>query len=298
MSKYLVTGGMGFIGSNLVKRLLDDGHYVSVIDDFSSGRWENLAPCLKNKNLRIHNQSILSNFPDEQVDVIFHLAAIPRVQKSIDDPRVTHLVNVDGTFNVLLRAREIGAKVIFSSSSSVYGNQKLPFTEEMKPNPISPYALHKLIGEQYCKLFSDIFGVKTVSLRYFNVYGKNMDPDSPYANLIPKFIKMIKNGESPTINGDGTQTRDMTSVDDVVEANILAANSDISGEVINIGGGRNYSVNEVAEMIKKSFMSNVEIKHGGAILEPHDTLADIKKAEELLGWMPKINLEDYLNKII
>lgn len=295
----LVTGGAGFIGSHLTARLLKDGYNVTVIDDLSEGRWENLP---KHPNLIKIEASILDNVAKfvEGRDVIFHLAALPRVQRSIKHPRETHYVNVDGTLNLLLAAREKGVKkFVFASSSSVYGEQdRLPFTEAMKPNPISPYALQKLISEEYCQLFSTLWALETVCLRYFSVYGPGMSPEGNYALLVPKFIKLIAQDKAPIINGDGQQTRDFTYVSDIVEATILAAKSPLSGEVINIGFGKGISVNTVASMINRLMGKTIKPIHGPSVVEPRSTLASRKKARNLLGWEPKVNFKDGLQTLI
>lgn len=296
----LVTGGAGFIGSHLTRKLLSLGCKVTVIDDLSEGKWENLP---KHRNLTKYEGSIteknIARF-FKGIDVVFHLAALPRVQESIEYPQKTHEVNVTGTLNLLLAARDHSVKrFIFSSSSSVYGEQdRLPFTEDMVPKPISPYGLHKLIGEKYCQLFSGLWGVGTFSLRYFNVYGPGMNSDGAYANLFPKFIKLLSQGKTPVINGDGKQTRDFTFVSDVVEANLLAAMSPITGEVINIGRGRSVSVNKATEILNKLLGTNIKPFHGPAVIEPSVTLASNKKAREILGWKPKVELIDGIKTMI
>ena len=295
----LVTGGAGFIGSHLTKRLLKEGCAVTVIDDLSGGKWENLP---KHRNLVKHEGSILDNMSKLVAgqDVIFHLAALPRLQRSLDDPWQTHKVNVDGTLNLLLTAKKHKIKrFIFASSSSVYGIQKrLPFSESMRPNPLVPYSLHKLVGEEYCKMFSDLWGLGTISLRYFNVYGPRMNPDGPYANLIPKFIKLLSQDKTPTINGDGEQTRDFTYVSDVVEATLLAAESHLCGKVFNIGFGKSVSVNEVASAINRLMGKNIKPIHGPALVESKASLSSSLKARRDLGWKPKVDLEKGLRMMI
>lgn len=298
--KVLVTGGAGFIGSHLTERLLVEGCRVTVIDDLSEGRWKNLP---KHKNLTKYKGSITEKNLGrlfKGIDIVFHLAALSRIQRSIRYPRETHEVNVTGTLNMLLAARDNGVKrFVLSSSSSVYGDQdRLPFTEDMKPNPMSPYALHKLIDEQYCQLFTKLWGLETVSLRYFNVYGPRMNPDGAYANLFPKFIKLMSQDQIPTINGDGEQTRDFTFVTDVVEANLLAALSVVSGEVFNIGNGKNISVNEAAATLIKLMGKNIKPAHGPSVVEPRATLASRVKAGKLLGWKPKVKLQEGIKTMI
>jgi len=300
MKNCVVTGGAGFIGSHLTRRLLDNGYKVTVIDDFSEGKRKNLPK--KHPNLRVVKASILDDISKyiKGADVIFHLAALPRLQRSLDDPWKTHMVNVDGTLNLLLIAKEQNVKrFIFSSSSSIYGNKnKIPFKENMAPDPLVPYSLHKVIAENYCKMFSDIWGLPTISLRYFNVYGPRMNPDSPYSNLLPKFIKLISQGKTPVINGTGAQTRDFTYVSDVVEANILAAKSKLSGEIFNIGYGQGISVNSVVKTLEKLMGKKIKVVHGPPKIEPRDTLSSCAKAKKLLGYRPKVSFEEGLKMIL
>lgn len=297
--KVLVTGGAGFIGSHLVARLLKMGCYVTVLDDLSEGKWENLP---KHPNLIKHKGSILDNVSDvvKEKEVIFHLAALPRLKRSVDQPWQTHEVNVDGTLNLLLAAKENKVKrFIFASSSSVYGNQdRLPFEENMKSNPLVPYSLHKLIGEEYCKMFSNLWGMGTVSLRFFNVYGPGMNPDNPYANLLPKFIKLMSQNKSPIINGDGTHSRDFTHVSDVVESMLLAAESKLTGEVFNIGYGERISVNKVVKILNQVMSKSIVPTYGPAVVEPKTTLASNLKAQNMLRWRPKINFKEGIKTML
>lgn len=298
--KVLVTGGAGFIGSHLTERLLSEGSRVTVLDDLSEGKWENLP---KHPNLIKIKGSILDNVSRyvKGADVIFHLAALPRLKRSLDDPWQTHRANVDGTLNLLLEAKKHKIKrFVFASSSSVYGNKnKIPFTESMIPDPLVPYSLQKVVGEDYCRMFSRLWGLETVSLRYFNIYGSRMNPDSPYANLIPKFTKLMSLGKTPVINGDGTHSRDFTFVSDAVEATIRAAITPAGrGEVFNIGFGKSISVNEVVKTLNKLMGKNIRPKHGPAVIEPTITLASNKKARKILGWKPKIGFEKGLKKTI
>ena len=301
MKKALVTGGTGFIGSHLVERLVRDKWNVVVIDDLSLGKEENLS-AVKEK-IGFYKKSIcddLSNiFEKEKFDYIFHVAALPRVQFSIANPIITHEVNVNGTLNLLDLCKKHNLKrFVFSSSSSVYGEQKkMPLNEEMENKPISPYALHKLIGEYYCQMFNLFYGVETISLRYFNVYGERQNAEGGYACLIPKFTKMFLRGSKPVINGDGEQTRDFTYVGDVIDANILAAqtqNKESFGKAFNIGNGDNKSINYVTKKIKEILLTETKVIHGPPVIEPKHTLASISKAREFLGWAPKSNFDEKL----
>ena len=305
MAKVLVTGGAGFIGSHLAERLVQEENKVAVIDDFSLGKEKNLEK-IKDR-ITIYRNSICDDLEDifkkEKFDCVFHLAALPRVQFSILNPDKTHEANVNGTFNLLNCCKKFNVKrFVFSSSSSIYGNQeKMPLKEDFEPNPMSPYALHKLIGEYYCKLFNLLYGIETISLRYFNVYGPRQNPEGDYACLIPKFIKKIANKERPTIYGDGKQTRDFTYVEDVVEANILASgtkNQKCFGEVFNIGAGKNISVNQITQKIIELIGGYIKLIYGSPVIEPKHTLADIDKAKNILGWEPEYYLEMGLKETV
>lgn len=300
-AKVVVTGGAGFIGSHLTDVLVERGYNVHVIDNLSNGKSEHVHP------KAVFHKKDIRNLEDikpiiKGAKFVFHLAALPRVQYSIEHPLDTHDVNVTGTLHVLLAAKEGGVqRVIYSASSSAYGNQPVrtvgvvqsggktfPLTEDMRPRPKSPYGLQKYIGEQYCRVWSEVYQLSTVSLRYFNVYGPRMNPDGAYAMAIGKFLKQRKAGKPLTVWGDGTQTRDFTHVFDVVRANLLAAESKEvgKGEVLNIGAGRNFSVNKLAKLIGGT------VVHELPRLEPHDTLADNSLARKLLGWTPEIKLEE------
>ena len=294
MKKIIVTGGAGFIGSNLVDRLIKDGNEVIIIDNLSTGKEENI-----NSKAEFYNRDISNFYPVdfgifEGVDTVFHLAAMARVQLSIENPLLYHNKNVNGLVNVLEASRLAGVKrFVFSSSSSVYGDTKqLPTLENSDLNPISPYALHKLVGEQYCQLYSRLYDIETVCLRYFNVYGERQLLEGAYCLVMGIFANQRMNGESMTINGDGNQERDFTYVGDVVQANINAATSIYvgKGEVINIGRGECKSVNQLADMIGGDRVYN------SPVLEPRVTLADNTLARKLLDWTPKVNLEDWLPK--
>lgn len=285
----LITGGAGFIGSHLTNALVERGDEVHVVDNFSTGKRERLNPkaVLHETDIR-EREKLAPIFKGARF--VFHIAALPRVQPSIQNPVASHEVNVNGTLNVLVAARDAGVgRVIYSASSSAYGNrEKLPLDEEMEPQPMSPYGLQKLIGEQYCAVFSKVHGLETLSLRYFNVYGLGASTEGAYALVIGKFLAQRKRGEPLTVVPDGKQSRDFTHIRDVVRANILAAESPKvgKGEVINIGGGRNRSVNEIADLIGGPRVF-IEPR-----LEPKHTLADISRARKLLGWEPQITLEE------
>ena len=286
---YLITGGAGFIGSNLTDELVAKGHSVKILDNLSTGRRENVNPRAELVIADITKyDEIAPHF--KGIDGVFHLAALPRVQISIQNPVETHNININGTLNVLMAAKEAGVKrLVYSASSSAYGDpESLPLKETMRPNPKSPYGLHKYVGEHYSRLFSMFYGLETASLRYFNVYGPRMAEKGAYCLVIAVFLKQKREGKPLTICGDGTQTRDFTHVRDVVAANILAMDSSKvgSGEVINIGAGENHSVKEVADLV------GGEIQYLPARVEPHDTLADNSLARELLGWEPKIKFEE------
>ena len=301
--KVVVTGGCGFIGSNIAEELIKK-HYVVVIDDLSTGRIENIQSLQDKENFEF----VRGNITDlgllkqifEDVDCIFHQAAIPSVQRSVENPLDTNEANIKGTLNVLIAARDCGVKkVVYASSSSVYGDTpELPKKENMRPNPQSPYAVSKLTGEYYCKVFSDIYGIKTICLRYFNVYGPNQDPASEYAAVIPRFINRVLNNQPPIIFGDGNQTRDFTFVKDVVKANILAMEKNVEG-VFNIAYGQQISINELANKI----MEIVGVKLNPVYDKPRpgdirNSLADISLAKQKLGYMPEYSLEKGLEVTI
>jgi len=293
MKNAIVTGGAGFIGSHIVDKLIKQGVEVTILDDLSTGKKENINPKAKFHNVDISKLRPADYVLFEGVDVVFHLAALARVQPSIEQPLPYHDVNVTGTHNLLVAAQNAGVKrFVFSSSSSVYGDAKVPTSEDHPLNPISPYALHKLIGEQYCKLFSTLYDIDTVGLRYFNVYGDRMALDGAYRLAIPIFASQIKEGKPCTINNDGEQRRDFTYVDDVVDANILVATSKrkFNGEVYNTGNGDNTSVNELVDMM------GGEKVYGNKVIEPFETLASTAKIDLELNWKPKGNLSSWIKK--
>ena len=299
--KIVITGGAGFVGSNISAELSKDAdNELIILDDLSTGKMRNIAGL----NITFINGSItdldLLKGIFKGVDYVFHQAAIPSVPRSIKDPIASNNANITGTLNVLVAAKENNVKkVVFASSSSVYGNTlELPKREDMTPNPLSPYAVTKLMGEYYCNVFRTVYGLKTVSLRYFNVYGPGQDPYSDYAAVIPRFIHCALDNKPPVIHGDGAQTRDFTAVKDVVRANILAARSDATG-VYNIANGRRISINELATMIMKITGKNVEPMHnaprGGDV---RHSLGDISKAKRDFGYVPGCSLEEGLRRTI
>ncbi len=304
MANYLVTGGAGFIGSNLVGELVKRREKVRVIDNFSTGKKKNIQEFLPKIQLvqgDIRNLDAVREVV-EGVDFVLHEAALASVARSIKDPLATTKSNINGTLNVLVAAKEAKVKrVIYASSSSVYGDSpNLPKKEEMFPNPLSPYAVSKLSGEYYCQVFYRIYGLETVILRYFNVFGPRQDPLSQYAAVIPRFIKALLNGESPSIYGDGEQSRDFTFVENVVEASILACGKEnIAGEVFNIGGGKRATVNHLAKLISRLLKKKAEPTHTD--YRPGDvrhSLADIGKAQRLLNYQPKVDLEEGLRRTL
>ena len=294
--KYIVTGGAGFIGSNLVDLLIEEGHDVSVIDNFSSGKRENCNEKAKYFELDISDQSNYEELKSIFLgsDGIFHLAALPRVQESIDNPLQFEKNNTLSTINVLKACADSNVKrLVYSASSSAYGNTvKLPSKEEDPIDPISPYAMQKYYGEVACRMFANVYGIETVSLRYFNVYGERQSLEGAYALVMCVFARQRLNDEPLTIRGDGEQRRDFTHVKDIAKANILAMTSEKvgNGEVINIGNCDNRSVNQIAQMIGGPTV-NVD-----PVVEPRETLADNSKAMKLLGWSPSIIIEEWVPK--
>ena len=295
MKKAVVTGGAGFIGSNLVDKLIEQGIEVTILDNLSTGKKENINPKARFIECDISTASQVDlTFYINGADVVFHTAAKARVQPSIDDPLTFNKANVDGTLNMLYASHQMKVKrFVYSASSSAYGNaSKFPTPEEHSTNPLSPYGLQKYIGEQYCKLFSEVYGLDTVSLRYFNVYGERMLLGGAYCLVLGIFAKQMLEGKPMTINNDGKQRRDFTYVDDVVNANILAASNlgDFNGEVFNIGNNKNYSVNEVAKMFGGKTVK------GKDVLEPFQTLADNSKADLEFDWKPQGDLPSWIKK--
>lgn len=296
MAKIIVTGGAGFIGSNLTDALIEKGHDVLVIDNLSTGKREYINPQAKFFELDLREfDKIRSLF--EGVDFVFHQAALPRIPLSIEKPIETNDINIKATLNVLVAAKEVGVKkfIYASSSSALGGNTEIPMKENALCQPLNPYALQKYVGELYCKIFTDIYKLPTVSLRYFNVYGPRQPKEGSYMPVVGVFLTQKAKGEKLTVTGDGKQTRDFTHVFDVVRANILAMEVDRvgQGEVINIGAGQNHSINEIAKMVGGE-ITYIPLPAG----EMRNTLADISKAKELLGWQPEITLEEGIKKLL
>ena len=304
MQKFLVTGGTGFIGSNICRTLVSQGCFVRVIDNLLTGRMSNLADVIDGIEF------IEADMGDREValaamkdiDVVLHQGALPSVPRSVDDPAASHRHCVDATFTLLLAARDSGIKrFVYAASSSAYGDTPtLPKIETMKPMPLSPYAVGKLVGEHYCSVFYKVFGLETISLRYFNVFGPYQDPTSQYAAAIPAFVTGILKDEPPTIYGDGEQSRDFTYIDNVVRANLLAARAEqTTGEVVNIACGRAVTVNEIIDMINASVGKNVKPVYTES--RPGDvkhSLADITLAGKIIGFKPKVLFQEGLTRAI
>lgn len=307
MAKYLVTGGAGFIGSNIVGELVERGESVRVLDNLATGKLANLSPFLEAKQVEFIEgdltDSNIAKKATEGVDYVLHQGAIPSVPRSIDDPIFTNYVNISGTLQMLIAAREAGVKrFIYAASSSAYGDSPtMPKQEDMPVSPKSPYAIQKLTGEYYCQNFSILYGLETVCLRYFNVFGPRQDSDSGYSAVIPVFIKQMLRGESPTIYGDGETSRDFTYVDNNVDANIRACIADKKcvGEVINIACGYEISLNELVGRINKVLGTSIKPKYEkGRRGDVQHSLADISKAQKLLGYVPSINFDQGLEKTV
>jgi UDP-glucose 4-epimerase len=300
--KALVTGGAGFIGSNLARALLERGDELRILDNFSTGNRANLAELADDVELvegdlrsyeRVHAAV-------RGVEVVFHQGALPSVPRSVQDPLTTTAVNVEGTLNVLLAARDEGVRrIVNASSSSVYGNGgELPRVETQAPDPISPYAVAKLAAERFCTSFSRVYAMEIVSLRYFNVFGPRQDPTSQYAAVVPRFISAIAAGEPVTVYGDGEQSRDFTYVDNVVVANLLAADAPgVSGAILNVATGGSTTVNELADAIGGLLGRSVEKAFEPAReADVHDSWGDLSEARRLLGYEPRVGLSEGLRR--
>jgi len=304
MSTYLVTGGAGFIGSHIVDCLVKRGEIVRVLDNFITGKIENIKHNLD--RIQLINGSVEDLETVRQavcgVDYVLHQAAMASVQQSVDDPLKCNETNVCGTLNVLTASKAAGVKrVVYASSSSVYGDAPgLPKSEDMPVRPLSPYALTKLTGEHYCQLFSKLYGLETVSLRYFNVFGPRQDPSSEYAAVIPKFLTLMSEGRSPVIYGDGLQTRDFIYVENVVQANLLACTQpNVAGEVLNVACGESYSLLDLVvflnKILSKSIKPMFEDERQGDIKHSQ---ANISKAQRFLGFTPRVSFEEGLEKLV
>jgi UDP-glucose 4-epimerase len=302
MAFQIVTGGAGFIGSHISERLLREGAEVLLIDDFSTGKEANIEEFRSHPRLRVENVSILDAdaLPGlfRGAEHVFHQAAIPSVQKSLERPKQSNDVNISGTLNVLLAARSAGVRrVVYAASSSVYGDTEvLPKKEDFAPQPLSPYALQKYVGELYGKIFFNLFGVEWTALRYFNVFGPRQDPRSEYAAVIPRFVTAMLQGKSPTIYGDGEQSRDFTYVENVVEANIMAARSPkAAGAVMNIGLGDRISLNQIIGMLNETLGTSIRPVYEAARSgDVRHSQASIERAQQLIGFKPRISFRDGL----
>ncbi len=305
MAKYLVTGGAGFIGSHLARRLVTDGHDVRVLENFETGHRENLGSAVDSLEL------VEGSFIDfatcqramEGIDFVLHQGALPSVPKSIAMPRETHAANVTGTLNLLVAARDAGvSRVVYAASSSAYGDTPtLPKVETMPPSPKSPYAIQKFTGEQYCRVFFTQYGLETVALRYFNIFGPYQDPNSPYSAVIPLFVRACQRDEAPTIFGDGLTSRDFTYIDNVVEANLKAstAPSACAGEVMNVACGDRITLNQLADTIRRYVGRGQPPVHGPE--RPGDvkhSLADIDKARRLIGYEPVVPFAEGIRRTV
>lgn len=307
MANALVTGGAGFIGSNIVDALLERGDRVRVLDDFSTGRRENLAHIAN--RIEIQEGTLTDPFDVAEavsdMDLIFHQAAVPSVPRSVTDPIQSNAANVDGTLNLLVAARDAGVKrLVYASSSSVYGDQApdLPKVETMTPQPISPYGVAKLAAEHYCQVFHTVYGFETVALRYFNVFGPRQDPSSDYAAVIPKFISLLLAGDAPHIHGDGGQTRDFTYIGNVVAGNLLAAEAPtekVAGQVFNLALGGQIAINQLVRVLKGLIGTDVEPIYTEP--RPGDirhSRADVEKITTQMGFEPQYSFEEGLRRTV
>ena len=301
----VVTGGAGFIGSHIASALMSSGARVRILDDLSTGHRENLDEIGGNFDFiegSVADENLLSKAL-EDAELIFHEAAIPSVPRSVDEPRQTHIASVDGTFSLLLAARDRGVKrVVYAASSSAYGDQpKLPKTEHMPPDPLSPYAVAKLVGEYYCQVFTRVYDLETVSLRYFNVFGPRQDPGSQYSGVVSRFISALFSGEQPVIFGDGEQSRDFTYIDNVVAANLSAASAkDASGKVINVANGERVTLNQLLSELKElTGKQDVNAEYADArVGDVRHSLADITRARKILNYESKVDLREGLRRTI
>jgi UDP-glucose 4-epimerase len=302
--RFLVTGGAGFIGSNLVGALVRRGDTVIVLDDFSTGKRENLAAVQDRVTLIEGSLTDLETVQRavDGADYVLHQAALASVQRSVDDPLTSNEVNVKGTLHVLLAARDAGVKrLVYAASSSAYGDtEELPKHEGMRTRPLSPYALQKLVGEEYCRIFSQIYGLDTIALRYFNVFGPHQDPQSHYAAVIPIFVTRMLQGKPPVIYGDGEQSRDFTFIDNVVAANLQACEGDPKGgEAVNIACGHRYSLNELCRSLAELTGANVQPRYEAPrVGDVKHSMADVDRAQKLMGWSPTVDFHSGLERTV
>jgi nucleoside-diphosphate-sugar epimerase len=306
MSLYLITGGAGFIGSNIVEELVKRGEKVRVLDNFSTGKRDNLQPFVS--KLEVFEGDVRSYHivreAVEGVDFVLHQAALPSVPRSVKDPLTSNEVNVVGTLNILNAAKDARVqRIVYASSSSIYGDlETLPKTEDMLPKPLSPYAVSKLAGEKYCQVFTKLYGLETVSLRYFNVFGPRQDPTSQYSAVIPKFVYGIKSEKPPVVYGDGEQSRDFTFVENVVQANLLACEKgleELAGEVFNIACGKRVTINMLINTINELLGTKVKPEYATPRAgDVKHSLANIGKAQQFLGYEAKVDFKEGMKKVI
>lgn len=301
---YLVTGGAGFIGSHMVDALLKDGHTVRVVDNFSTGKRANLAHVRDQIDLHeisITDQALIARAM-QSMDYVFHLAALPSVPRSVKDPLSNNQHNITGTLNVLVAARDAGVeRVVYAGSSSAYGNSEVDFkSEDLAPDPLSPYAVAKLSAEQYCRVFTRVYGLETVVVRYFNVFGPRQDPTSAYAAVIPKFVTAMLNNQPPQVEGDGLQSRDFTYIDNVVHGNLLAMHTEgVAGEVFNIACGGNINLLHMIDRLNDLLSTHIEPEFVAP--RPGDvrhSRAAIDKAHRLLNYSPIVDFEEGLARTL
>ncbi len=303
--RYLITGGAGFIGSNIAHRLVEQGHFVRIIDNFSTGKRENIADITDQIDLVEGDIRYLNtvNRVMDGIDYVIHQAALPSVPRSVETPIESNDVNINGTLNILYAANEAKVKrLVYAASSSAYGDTPtLPKVETMKPNPLSPYAVNKLTAEMYCSVFTRVYGLETVALRYFNIFGPRQDPNSYYSAVIPKFIKALLTDQPPIIFGDGEQSRDFTYIENVINANLLACKAPVeaAGNVVNIACGERITLNELVVELNKLLDKNITPKHGDP--RPGDikhSLADIGLAKKLIGYQPIVKIPEGLKHTV
>jgi len=304
MATYLVTGGAGFIGSHMVEELVRRGETVRVLDNLATGKAANLARIAGRIDFQVADirdlGAISPHFTDAQY--VIHLAALPSVARSVEDPLEANEVNVTGTLNVLLAARDAGVKrLVFAASAAAYGdNPTMPRVETLTPDPLSPYALAKVAGEYYCRVFTTIYGLETVALRFFNIFGPRQNPDSPYTGVLSKFVPAYERGNTPVIFGDGEQSRDFAYVDNVVDATLRACTAPAAaGKVINVGVGRSYTLNQTITILNGIYGRKVEARYGPPRQgDARHSLADISLARQVLGYEPLVSFEEGLRRTV